>query len=308
VIAAAWLTFRLIDLAALALRVRSERRDNRGLLPVLLPGARFAKMVIVLIGVLGVLGTLGVNISAAVAGLGVGGIAVALAAQKSLENLFGGISLFADRPVRVGDFFRYGDQVGTVEEIGLRSTRVRTLDRTVVAIPNAEFSNLRLENFARRDRMRIHTMIGVRYETTPEQIRYLLARLRQILLAHPRVTDDPARVRLVGFGAYSLDLEVFAYVDTEDWSELLSIREDIYLRFIDAVKESGTGFAFPSTTTYVGRDTGLDDEEARQAEARVAEWREKGELPFPGFSESFRQEEENTLPWPPPGSPDARKG
>ena len=307
VIAAAWLTFRLIDLAALALRVRAERRDNRGLLPVLLPGARFAKLVIVLIGALGVLGTLGVNISAAVAGLGVGGIAVALAAQKSLENLFGGISLFADRPVRVGDFFRYGDQVGTVEEIGLRSTRVRTLDRTVVAIPNAEFSNLRLENFAHRDRMRIYTIIGVRYETTPDQIRYLLARLRQILLAHPRVTDDPARVRMVGFGAYSLDLEVFAYVDTEDWSEFLGIREDIFLRFIDAVTESGTGFAFPSTTTYVGRDSGLPEEEARRAEARVAEWREKGELPFPAFSESFRSEEENTLPWPPTGSPDAPK-
>ncbi|MDH3685694.1 MAG: mechanosensitive ion channel family protein, partial [Myxococcales bacterium] len=227
-------------------------------------------------------------------------------AQKSLENLFGGISLFADRPVRVGDFFRYGDQVGTVEEIGLRSTRVRTLDRTVVAIPNAEFSNLRLENFARRDRLRLYTMIGVRYETTPEQLRYLLARLRQILIAYPRVTDDPARVRFVGFGAYSLDLEVFAYVDTDEWSEFLGIREDLYLRFIDAVTESGTGFAFPSTTTYVGRDTGLDEQEVRRAEARVAEWREKGELPFPGFSESFRQEEENTLSWPPPGSPDAR--
>jgi MscS family membrane protein len=306
VVALAWLLFRLIDLAALALRIRAERRSNLGLLPVLVPGARFSKLVIVLIGVLGVLGTLGVNISAAVAGLGVGGIAVALAAQKSLENLFGGISLFADRPVCVGDFFRYGDQVGTVEEIGLRSTRVRTLDRTVVAIPNGEFSNLRLENFARRDRMRLYTMIGVRYETTPEQLRYLLARLRQILLAHPRVTDDPARVRFVGFGAYSLDLEVFAYVDTDEWSEFLGIREDLYLRFIDAVNESGTGFAFPSTTTYVGRDTGLDEEEVRRAEARVAEWREKGELPFPGFSESFRQEEENTLPWPPPGSPDAR--
>ena len=111
----------------------------------------------------------------------------------------------------------------------------------------------------------------------------------------------------MGFGAYSLDLEVFTYVDTQDWSEFLGIREDVYLRFIDAVKESGTGFAFPSTTTYVGRDTGLDEEEIRQAEARVAEWREKGELPFPSFSESFRQQEENTLPWPPPGSPNAAK-
>ena len=247
--------------------------------------------------------TLGVNVSAAVAGLGIGGIAIALAAQKTLENLIGGISLFADRPVQVGDFFRYGDQVGTVEEIGLRSTRIRTLDRTVVTIPNAEFSNLRLESFARRDRMRLWTMVGVRYETTPDQLRYLLAQLREILLAHPRVTEEPARVRLVGFGAYSLDLEVSAYVDTSEWNEFLGIREDIYLLFMDAIKEAGTGFAFPSTTTYVGRDEGLNAEEIRQAEARVAQWREKGELPFPNFPDELHREVENSLHWPPPGSP-----
>lgn len=303
VVAAAWLIFRLTDLAALTLRFRAERRGNRGLVPALVPGARFAKVLIVLVGGLGVLGTLGVNISAAIAGLGVGGIAVALAAQRSLENLFGGVSLFADRPVSVGDFFRYGDQVGTVEEIGLRSTRVRTLDRTVVTIPNAEFSNLRLENFARRDRMRLWTMIGVRYETTPDQLRYVLARLREILLAHPRVTDDPARVRFVGFGAYSLDLEIFAYVDTSDWSEFLGIREDVYLRFMAAIQEAGTSFAFPSTTTYLGRDGGLSEEEIRQAEARVAEWRERGELPFPNVPKQQRDELWNSLDWPPTGSP-----
>ncbi len=305
VIAAAWLSFRLIDLASLHLRARAERRGNLGVIPVLRPGARFAKVVFVLIGVLGVLGTLGVNISAAVAGLGVGGIAVALAAQKSLENLFGGVTLFADRPVQVGDFFKYGDQVGTVEEIGLRSTRVRTLDRTVVSIPNGEFANLPLENYAVRDRMRLWTLIGVRYETTPDQLRYLLARLREILLAHPRITEDPARVRFVGFGAYSLDLEVFAYANTGDWSEFLQIREDIYLRFMEAVAEAGTGFAFPSNTTYVGRDDGLDDKASREAEAQVAKWREEGDLPFPHFSDRFRREVENSLEWPPPGSPGA---
>jgi MscS family membrane protein len=228
---------------------------------------------------------------------------VALAAQKTIENLFGGVTLFADRPVRVGDFFRYGDQVGTVEEIGLRSTRVRTLDRTVVTIPNAQFSNMALENFAKRDRMRLWTMIGVRYETTPDQLRFLLARLREILLAHPRVTEDPARVRFVGFGAYSLDMEVFAYVDTPDWNEFLQVREDIYLLFVDAVKEAGTGFAFPSSTMYLGRDSGLNKEEVRQAEARVAEWREKGMLPFPHFPQSVHDQLNNTLKWPPPGSP-----
>jgi MscS family membrane protein len=305
VVALAWFVFRMIDLGALALRVRAEQRGNTGVLPVLVPGARFAKIVIVLIGALGVLGTLGVNVSAAVAGLGVGGIAVALAAQKSLENLLGGINLFTDRPVRVGDFCSYQGEVGTVEEIGLRSTRIRTLERTVVTIPNAEFSNLRLENYALRDQRRLWTMIGVRYETTPDQLRYVLARLRQILLAHPRVTADPARVRFVGFGAYSLDIEVFGYIDTADHTEFLGIREDLYLHFMDAVKEAGTGFAFPSSTTYLGRDDGLDEEEVRKAEARVAEWREKRELPFPNFSDNVHRESWNTLDWPPTGSPEA---
>jgi MscS family membrane protein len=166
---------------------------------------------------------------------------------------------------------------------------------------------MELENFARRDRMRLWTMLGVRYETTPDQLRFLLARLRQLLLGHPRVTDDPARVRLVGFGAYSLDIEVFAYVDTSDWDEFLAIREDIYLRLIDAVKEAGTGFAFPSSTTYVGRDEGLDEEEARRAEERVAAWREKGELPFPNFPDEARRRVWNSLDWPPQGSPAAAR-
>jgi MscS family membrane protein len=304
VAALTWLVLRLIDLGALALRQRMEIREQRGMIPVLVPTQRFTKAVVVAVALLSVLGTLGVNVTAAVAGLGVGGIALALAAQKTIENLFGGITLFADQPVQVGDFFRYGDQVGTVEEIGLRSTRVRTLDRTVVSIPNGEFSNLHLENFAKRDRMRLWTMIGLRYETTPEQLRYVLARLRQLLLAHPRITDDPARVRLVSFGAYSLDLEVFAYADTSDWSEFLAIREDVYLRFMDAINEAGTGFAFPSHTAYVGRDSGLNEAKTAEAEARVAAWRQQGELPFPQFPQEFRREMENTLDWPPSGSPD----
>jgi len=303
VLAVTWLVLRLVDIAIVFVRVRAQERGNEGLLPVLPPLQVIAKVVLVAIAALGVLGTLGVDVTAAIAGLGVGGIAVAFAAQKTLENLFGGVSLFADRPVRVGDFFRYGDQVGTVEEIGLRSTRVRTLDRTVISIPNGEFSNMALENFARRDRMRLWTMIGVRYETTPEQLRYLLTRMREILIAHPKITEEPARVRFVGFGAYSLDLELFAYVDTEDWNEFLAIREDIYLRLMDVVREAGSSFAFPSSVTYFGRDEGLDDEEARRAEAEVDAWREQGRLPFPNIPPATRDRLMDTLPWPPPGSP-----
>ena len=118
------------------------------------------------------------------------------------------------------------------------------------------------------------------------------------------MTDDPARVRFVGFGASSLDLEVFAYVDTADREEFLAIREDLYLRLMDAVRDAGSGFAFPSTTMYLSRDDGIDAGEAQRAEAQVEAWREQGTLPFPDFPAERREELLDSLAWPPPGSPE----
>jgi MscS family membrane protein len=136
------------------------------------------------------------------------------------------------------------------------------MDRTVITIPNAEFSGMQLENFALRDRMRIFLTLGLRYETSAEQIRFLLVEIRKLLLAHPKVSADPARVRFVGFGASSLDVEIFAYVLTPDFSEFLALREEIYLTMMDVVDAAGSSFAFPSQTLYLGRDPGLDEERA----------------------------------------------
>jgi MscS family membrane protein len=186
--------------------------------------------------------------------------------------------------VRVGDFCRFGDKVGTVEEIGLRSTRIRTLDRTVVTVPNADFSGLQIENFARRDQIRLHTTLGLRYETTPEQLRLLLARLRELLLSHPKIDPDPARVRFVGFGAYSLDLEIFAYARTTDWDEFLRIREELYLRMMDLVAEAGSSFAFPSQISYFGGDAALAAQRAPAGAERTPAEAERARTgaPFAG--------------------------
>jgi MscS family membrane protein len=303
VVAAAWLVFRLIDLAVVSLRIRAERRGNQGVIPVLVPGARLAKLSIVLIGVLGVLGTLGVNISAAVAGLGVGGIAVALAAQRTLENLIGGISLYADRPVSVGDFCRWGDQIGTVEEIGLRSTRIRTLERTVVTVPNAVLCQMELDNFMKRDRRLLRTTLQLRYETTPDQMRFILAKLRELLLGHPMVTPDPARVRFTGYGDYSKDVEIFAYLICQDQNTFLAIQEDILLRMEDIINTAGSGFAFPSQTAYLSRDRGLDGERISESVAEVEQWRARGKLPFPEFEDQQREQIKDVLDYPPEGSP-----
>ena len=246
---------------------------------------------------------LGADVIPLLAGLGIGGLAVALAAQKTIANVIGSLILFANRPVRVGDFCRYGDQVGTVEKIGLISTQIRSLERTIVTVPNAEFSEMKLDNISKRDERLFKTTLQLRYETTPEQLRYLLARLRQLLLTHPMVTPEPARVRFVDLAAYSQDVEIFAYLRCQDQSTFLAIKEDILLRIVGIVNEAGTGFAFPSQTAYLGRDDGLDEDRARTAEEEVAAWRAKGALPFPEFEEQERERLQDTLDYPPKGSP-----
>ena len=307
IVALTWLLFRATDVLASRVEERLVARGQSTATAAVPPGRKAVKAILFLFAFVAILDSLGFSVTALIAGLGVGGIAVALAAQKTVENLFGGITLYSDQPVRVGDFCRFGDQVGTVEEIGMRSTRVRTLDRTLVAIPNAEFSNLKLENFAKRDRMRLFAMIGVRYETTPEQLRYILVEVRRLLYAHERVTPDPARIRFVGFGAYSLDLELFAYVNTSDWSEFLGIREDIYLRVMEIIEASGTGFAFPSQTLYLGKDEGLSAQRGREVAEEVQRWRERSEIFLPNFPPERIAAIENTLAYPAEGSPEHRE-
>ncbi len=248
----------------------------------------------------------GVPVAPLLASLGVGGLAIALAVRPTLENVLGGFTLFADKPVRVGDFCQYGERLGTVEEIGLRSTRIRSRERTVVTVPNAEFSQMQLENFTRRDRMLFRTTLGLRYETTPEQLRYVLAKLRELLIAHPMVSPDPARVRFVGFGDFSLNVEIFAYVLSADRNIYLGIVEDLNLRIMDVVEEAGSGFAFPSQTTYLARDKAPDTERREAAEKQVGEWRSSDALPFPEPDRQRRQELAGSLDFPPKGSASLR--
>jgi len=243
-----------------------------------------------------------IPIAPVIAGLGVGGLAVALAVRPTLENLVAGFVLFADKPVRVGEFCAFSDKLGTVEGIGLRSVQIRGLDRTVITIPNAEFCQLQITNFSRRDSNLLHSKLGLRYETTPDQLRLVLARLRELLIRHPKVSMEPARVRFLGYGDYSLDVEIFAFIQTRDWGEFLAIQEDINLRIKDIVTAVGTDFAFPSQTLYMERGHGLDPQSAEKAESMVERWREENRLPFPDYEESFRFELSGTLDYPPEGS------
>ncbi len=248
---------------------------------------------------------LGIPILGVAAGLGVGGLAVALAIRPTLENLIGGFILYADRPVSVGDFCSFGTNMGTVEKIGVRSTQIRALDRTLISIPNATFADMEIVNWAKCDQMQILTTIGLRYETDPDQLRYVLAKLREMFLAHPRIDKNTVRVRFVGYGASTLDVEIRVYAVTRDWNDLFAIREDVFLRVNEIVDESGTSFAFPSQTLYLGRDEGLDKERSDAAKQQVQSWRRTGQLPFPNTARAHRELIADSLDYPPHGSPEA---
>lgn len=189
-----------------------------------------------------------------VAGVGVGGIAIAFAAQKTLENLFGGISIIFDRTIRVGDACKIGNQTGTVEDIGLRSTSLRTDDRTVLTVPNGQLSAMNVENFGMRDKIYFHHVIGVRRETTAQQMRGVLDALRKLLAGDARIEPSSIGVRLIKFAPSSLDIEIAAYVLTLDGLKFLQTQEELLLRIMDTVEASGTAVAFPSQTVYWSRD------------------------------------------------------
>ncbi|MGP1397265.1 MAG: mechanosensitive ion channel family protein [Inquilinaceae bacterium] len=301
-LAAAWLLWRMTDAVAGATLDRMSRRGQLTAYSTVSFASRVGKGLIAAFFFVFSLRALGVDVTAGLAALGIGGLAIALGAQKLFENLIGSMTLIADRPVRVGDFCRFGDTLGTIEEIGIRSTRVRTLDRTVVTVPNGEFSSLQLENYSRRDRFWFHHTLGLRYETSPDQIRFLLQELRSVLYAHPKVDPDPARVRFVTFNAYSLDIEIFAYVYAVDYNDFLEIQEDLMLRCMDVVARSGTGFAFPSQTLYLGRDQGLNGQKTTHAESIVRKWTDDGELQIPRFRQDRIDELRRSIDYPPRGA------
>jgi MscS family membrane protein len=300
----AWFTIVISGRLADAVAERSDKEPEKQHFDAALMRILFRLASIVVLVFIGISAAefVGIPIAPLVAGLGVGGLAIALAIRPTLENVIGGLTLFADRPVRVGDFCGYGGNIGTVEQIGLRSTRIRSLERTIVTVPNAEFAQMQIDNFAARDQRLFKTVLQLRYETTPDQLRYVLAALRKMLLGHPSVTPAPARVRFVGYGASSLDLEVFAYLRCRDQDTFLAVQEDILLRIADIVSEAGTGFAYPSQTVYYRRDDGLDTQRGDEAEKTVEHWREQGQLPFPDFDPGLRWEMEDILDYPPKGA------
>jgi len=285
-----------------------QQQGNTGRVAVVRLGGRLLQALALIVGVLVLLQSVGINLTPVLAGLGVGGIAVALASQKTLENLFGGMTVIGDSPVHIGQFCRVGAMTGTVEDIGLRSTRIRTMARTVISIPNADMAIQSIENFTERDKFLFNHTVTLRYETTADQLRFVLAGARTLLYQHPKVESATARVRLVRFAASGLDVELFAYVTATAIEEFLAIQEDLLLRLMDRIDAGGTALAFPSQTAYFTRDAGIDRAKAAGAVAAVQAWRERGELPFPDESPERKTTLAGGIEYPPTGSIGTRDG
>lgn len=247
-----WAALRAIDVVTGRLTVAPwavARPTSRAVLSLV---GRIAKVIVVVIAGISFLGAVGLPVASLIAGLGIGGIALAFGAQKTVENLFGAVAIGVDQPLREGDFVRIdNDVLGTVETVGLRSTRVRTLDRTVVTLPNGKLADMKVETFAVRDRCRFSATLGIVYGTTSEQVQSILAGLERVLRSHPSIWPDDVVVRFVGFGESSLDIEIMAWFVTDDWGQFRTWRQEILLGFMKVVDEAKSSFAFPTRTLHL---------------------------------------------------------
>jgi len=250
--ACVWLFILLSGVCERVIRHRlARRRGHSGATSIVRLGRRVVDLLAVFVGLLVAFHHFGVNPTPALAGLGVGGIAVALAAQKTLENVIGGASVIFDRVVKVGDVLKVGDTQGTVEAIGLRSTRIRTPDRTVISLPNGQVANAVLENVSARDKFWFHPDLSLTRETTAAQMRSVLDGVNNLLAQNSLVELDSIRVRFLRFGASSLEVEVFAYVLAGNWIAFLGIQQELLLQIMDVVQAAGTQLAIQSHAMYL---------------------------------------------------------
>jgi len=244
---------------------------------------RFVEVVVFLFVSLTVLKTLGVDVSTALAGVGIGGLALGLGAQKTFENVFGGVSILFDKVIVVGDTCKINNQVGTVEDIGLRSTRLRTPERTLLSIPNGILSTSTIENLRFRDKFLCQQVIRLRYDLSPDHVRYVLGEIRELLRENPKVEDSSSRVRFLRFAEYALEIEIYAYILEPEYNAYLATQEGLLLQVMDTLEKAGAVLALPTQTTLVTKDSWVDPEKSKAARAAIEKIRDPG-VPGSGSS------------------------
>jgi MscS family membrane protein len=249
-----WMLFGGINLIREVYANRLNALGRPGVAGLLRPASNAIKLLVGIAALLVYLDKLGFNITTVLAGLGVGGIAVALALQKPMEDVFGAFTLYAQQPVRIGDFCRVGNETGTIEEIGLRTTRLRTLADTVIAIPNAQLASQPIDNISARQKIRYRSILRLRYDSEPEQIEQVLEGVRELLSAHERVLPDGHRVRFYEIADDALLVEVNAYLNTTEWAEYLRLAEELNMLILQVVAAAGTSLSLPARTLHVKQE------------------------------------------------------
>jgi len=255
----AWLVSSIAD-RGFHHAVKHTQAHRAGGESILIVMQRLTRVVMLIIAFVAALALFGLNVGTALAGLGVGGLAVALGAQKTLENLIGGVSLLMDKAVHVGNFCKIGNQVGTVEDIGLRSVKLRTLDQSLLVVPNGLLSQMQFENFGPRRKCLLNQHFSLRIETQVEQLRIVLDRVQIMLNENPAIETGTSRISVADFAGAAFELELWAFVTTADWTQFTVVRQDVILKIAEIVEAAGTRLAAPTQLTYLSRDEALDAE------------------------------------------------
>ena len=251
IVAVTWLILATLNVVrdGVVASLRQQHRDAAVVIQRPIFGAM--KIVVVITACVTWLDNVGYNITTLLASLGVGGIAMALALQKPLEDVFAAFTLYNQQPVRIGDFCRFGDKLGMIEEIGLRTTRIRTLSNTRISVPNAKIASEYLENLSDRSTILFNPILRIRIDTTPDTVQRVLDDLRAMLAEHEKVAPTGLRVRFVRIGPDALELEIFAYLNAAMWSEYLEICEDLNLKILGVVAAAGASLALPAQDLVV---------------------------------------------------------
>jgi MscS family membrane protein len=251
-----WVATRFVDGISDWWEARARRTESRlddQLIPIV---RRSLKVFCYVIGAVLALQNLGYSVGSLLAGLGIGGLAIAMASKDTVANLFGSLVIFLDKPFQIGDWIELGDLEGTVEEVGLRTTRVRTFANSLITLPNSQFTTQPVNNWSKMKKRRIMMTVGVTYDTTPEQLDELVRRIRDLIAADEKLHDDFYLVNFDSFGPSSLDIFIYCFTVTTNWGEFLQAKQEFMLRLMALVDELGLSFAFPTQTVHLEAPAG----------------------------------------------------
>jgi MscS family membrane protein len=264
-----WGIYRLSGPAIRIFMTVSRRTMRETPIPTLLDAKlaqvaqQIVKAVVVILGLAAVAEVWGYNVTGLVAGLGLSGLAIALAAQKTLENLLGYFVILADDPLNVGEYVVFGDISGTVESIGFRSTRIRALDQSLVTVPNKTIMDANVTNWSRLAKRRLNMTLGLSYSSSPDQILSVVQAIREMLRGHELIQTDSVTVQFVEFSENALDLTIICFINAPVWADFQAARQDINLRIMTILTERGVEVAFPSRTLYIEQVAPADEKLAK---------------------------------------------